>query len=242
MIKLRVVNLSVDKRRKQSTANNRQTRTCSNFSHIFSKSKLGCHLLIRVKRIKNRMSNIFVVVIVVVVCKEAKREKKNTYNIFQSRSLQILFSVLCSSFLFPSLISRLLHFSLWFSKIYLWKKWRCTPILEKRFCEIYRLTHNAHAKFMPWNWDLAFLYYYYSHWDPISCDCVCDRNISNFSLWINAKSLNWNKLKILRRWRCQKCFAKSKSTQFFQGPNLQTARGKKHKRKYTVRNGNRQSN
>lgn len=60
MIKLRVVNLSVDKRRKQSTANNQQTRTFSNFSHnFFKKKKSDCsHLLIRVKRIKNRMSNI----------------------------------------------------------------------------------------------------------------------------------------------------------------------------------------
>lgn len=39
MIKLRVVNLSVDKRRKQSTANNQQTRTFNNFSHNFFEKK-----------------------------------------------------------------------------------------------------------------------------------------------------------------------------------------------------------
>lgn len=95
----------------------------------------------------------------------------------QSRSLEILLSVLCSSFLrfFFSLSFSHLEFQLF---IHLWKQWRCTPILEKkrpRFFEIYRLTHSAHA--------------YFTRCHEIAIVFVCVRNIFEYFRWIYEKTI-----------------------------------------------------
>lgn len=122
--------IKVDKRRKQSTANNQQTRTRS---AIFSSPRARAvlpPLLIRVKRIKKNVE------LCVQMSNRIKRRKK-----YQSRSVQILYSVLCSSFLFMKFFPRVFfhHHS---TTVFTEEMTLHANFGKKCFCKIYCSTHS----------------------------------------------------------------------------------------------------
>lgn len=123
------------------------------------------------KRIKNRMSNICCMYTWAEWMKKKKKIKVAHYKYyFRCFVLPFLFLL--------SLVIYVFFFSFQFGCVmYLWKKWRCTPILENVSLK-FIAWHIAHAKFIPWNWDrllyCLFLLYIFA--------VVCEKYFKFFSV------------------------------------------------------------